>query len=120
MAIVLFFLSLILFISLFSYDPNDPGFNTTGNKEISNFIGLIGAYFSSTSFVFFGVASYFIPLLFISFAVSVIQEKETKTEKDREKERTRTRKRWGERERKSERKRESERERKKEREIERN
>ena len=82
MAIVLFSLSLILFISLFSYDPNDPGFNTTGNKEISNFIGLIGAYFSSTSFVFFGVASYFIPLLFISFAVSVIQGKETKTSKE--------------------------------------
>ncbi len=82
MAIVLFSLSLILFISLFSYDPNDPGFNTTGNREISNFIGLIGAYFSSTSFVFFGVASYFIPLLFISFAVSVIQGKETKTSKE--------------------------------------
>ena len=82
MAIVLFSLSLILFISLFSYDPNDPGFNTTGNKEISNFIGLIGAYFSSTSFVFFGVASYFIPLLFISFAVLVIQGKETKTSKE--------------------------------------
>ncbi len=82
MAIVLFSLSLILFISLFSYDPNDPGFNTTGNKEISNFIGLIGAYFSSTSFVFFGVASYFIPLLFVSFAVSVIQGKKTKTSKE--------------------------------------
>ena len=82
MAIVLFSLSLILFISLFSYDPNDPGFNTTGNKEISNFIGLIGAYFSSTSFVFFGVASYFIPLLFISFAVLVIQGKETKASKE--------------------------------------
>jgi len=81
-AIVLFSLSLILFISLFSFDPNDPGFNTTGNKDINNFIGLIGAYFSSTSFVFFGVASYFIPLLFISFAVSVIQEKETKTSKE--------------------------------------
>ena len=82
MAIVLFSLSLILFISLFSYDPNDPGFNTTGNREISNFIGLIGAYFSSTSFVFFGVASYFIPLLFVSFAVSVIQGKKTKTSKE--------------------------------------
>ena len=82
MAIVLFSLSLILFISLFSFDPNDPGFNTTGNKDINNFIGLIGAYFSSTSFVFFGVASYFIPLLFISFAISVIQGKETKTSKE--------------------------------------
>ena len=82
MAIVLFSLSLILFISLFSYDTNDPGFNTTGNREISNFIGLIGAYFSSTSFVFFGVASYFIPLLFVSFAVSVIQGKKTKTSKE--------------------------------------
>ena len=77
MAIVLFSLSIILFISLFSFDPNDPGFSTTGSKEINNFICLIGAYFSSASFVFFGVASYFIPLLFISFAVLVIQDKET-------------------------------------------
>ena len=82
MAIVLFSLSIILFISLFSFDPNDPGFSTTGSKEINNFIGLIGAYFSSTSFVFFGLASYFIPLLFISFAVLVIQDKETKTSKE--------------------------------------
>ncbi len=82
MAIVLFSLSIILFISLFSFDPNDPGFSTTGSKEINNFIGLIGAYFSSISFVFFGVASYFIPLLFISFAVLVIQDKETKTSKE--------------------------------------
>tara|TARA_B100001750_G_scaffold46443_1_gene34678 strand:- start:2664 stop:4916 length:2253 start_codon:yes stop_codon:yes gene_type:complete len=81
-AIVLFSLSIILFISLFSFDPNDPGFSTTGSKEINNFIGLIGAYFSSISFVFFGVASYFIPLLFISFAVLVIQDKETKTSKE--------------------------------------
>jgi len=81
-AIVLFSLSLILFISLFSFDPNDPGFNTTGNKDINNFIGLIGAYLSSTSFVFFGVSSYFIPLLFISFAVSVIQGNEIKTNKE--------------------------------------
>ncbi len=82
MSIVLLSLSLILFISLFSFDPNDPGFNTTGNKEINNFIGLMGAYFSSTSFVFFGVASYFIPLLFISLALSVIQGKETKASKE--------------------------------------
>jgi len=81
-AIVLFSLSLILFISLFSFDPNDPGFNTTGNKDINNLIGLIGAYFSSTSFVFFGVASYFIPLLFISFAVSVIQGREIKASRE--------------------------------------
>ncbi len=82
MAIVLFSLSLILFLSLFSFDPNDPGFNTTGTKEINNFIGLMGAYFSSASFVFFGVASYFIPVLFISFALSVVQGKDTKTRKE--------------------------------------
>ena len=82
MAIVLFSLSLILFISLFTFDPSDPGFNSSGNEDINNYIGLIGAYFSSISFVFFGISSYFIPLFFMSFGVSVIQGKETKTSKE--------------------------------------
>ncbi|HAH67172.1 MAG: cell division protein FtsK [Gammaproteobacteria bacterium] len=72
--IVLLGLASISFISLFSYDINDAGFNTTGsNSEVNNYIGLFGAYFSSFLFSFFGLASYFLPLLFLSACITLIQ-----------------------------------------------
>ena len=72
--IVLLGLASISFISLFSYDINDAGFNTTGsNSEVNNYIGLFGAYFSSFLFSFFGLASYFLPLLFLSAGITLIQ-----------------------------------------------
>ena len=72
--IVLLGLASISFISLFSYDINDVGFNSTGsNSEVNNYIGLFGAYFSSFLFSFFGLASYFLPLLFLSAGITLIQ-----------------------------------------------
>ena len=71
--IVLLGLGLISFISLISYDINDPGFSTTGtNEDLNNYIGLFGAYFSSLLFSFFGLASYFLPLLFLSAGITLI------------------------------------------------
>ena len=71
--IVLLGLALISFISLVSYDTTDPGFNTTGTSEdLNNYIGLFGAYFSSFLFSFFGLASYFLPLLFLSAGIPLI------------------------------------------------
>ena len=71
--IVLLGLALISFISLISYDITDPGFSTTGTSEdLNNYIGLFGAYFSSFLFSFFGLASYFLPLLFLSAGVTLI------------------------------------------------
>ena len=71
--IVLLGLGLISFISLVSYDITDPGFSTTGtSEELNNYIGLFGAYFSSFLFSFFGLASYFLPLLFLSAGIHLI------------------------------------------------
>ena len=71
--IVLLGLGLISFISLVSYDITDPGFSTTGTSvELNNYIGLFGAYFSSFLFSFFGLASYFLPLLFLSAGIHLI------------------------------------------------
>ena len=71
--IVLLGLGLISFISLISYDITDPGFRTTGTtEELNNYIGLFGAYFSSFLFSFFGLASYFLPLLFLSAGINLI------------------------------------------------
>ena len=71
--IVLLGLGLISFISLVSYDITDPGFSTTGTtEELNNYIGLFGAYFSSFLLSFFGLASYFLPLLFLSAGIHLI------------------------------------------------
>ena len=73
MFIVLLGLGLISFISLVSYDITDPVFSTTGTSvELNNYIGLFGAYFSSFLFSFFGLASYFLPLLFLSAGINLI------------------------------------------------
>ena len=71
--IALLGLALISFISLVSYDITDPGFSTTGTSEdLNNYIGLFGAYFSSFLFSFFGLASYFLPLLLLSAGIPLI------------------------------------------------
>ena len=72
--IVLLGLASISFISLISYGITDPGFNTTGADDgVNNYIGLFGAYFSSFLFSFFGLASYFLPLLFLSAGITLIK-----------------------------------------------
>jgi S-DNA-T family DNA segregation ATPase FtsK/SpoIIIE len=77
--IVLLGLALISFISLVSYDITDPGFSTTGtSEELNNYIGLFGAYFSSFLFSFFGLASYFLPLLFLSAGIPLISGDQNK------------------------------------------
>jgi S-DNA-T family DNA segregation ATPase FtsK/SpoIIIE len=64
--IALFSFALILLISLITYHSDDPGFNTTGtNREMANYVGLVGAYFSSFTIAFVGLASYFFPSYFL-------------------------------------------------------
>ncbi len=80
--IVLLGLASISFISLLSYDLSDPGFNTTGTNEgVNNYIGLFGAYFSSFFFSFFGLASYFLPLLFLSTGITLIKDAVSKIDR---------------------------------------
>jgi len=81
--IVLLGLASISFISLMSYDLNDPGFSTTGsNDEVTNYIGLFGAYFSSFLFSFFGSASYFLPILFLTAGITLIKGAISKIDKN--------------------------------------
>ena len=80
--IVLLGLASISFISLLSYDLSDPGFNTTGtNDGVNNYIGVFGAYFSSFLFLFFGLASYFLPLLFLSAGITLIKDAVSKIDR---------------------------------------
>ncbi len=62
--LLLIFLSSFLFISIFSYSPNDPGIGKlVGKNEISNFFGFWGSISSSFFLMLFGTAS----LILISF-----------------------------------------------------
>ena len=56
--------SLILFLSLISFNPEDPGFKRITNEEnIHNYLGYFGATLSSFMLVFWGHASYIISFL---------------------------------------------------------
>ena len=73
--IVLFIFGLIYLTSLYSFSPNDPGFNqfnySINDSEISNLLGFFGAYLSSYSLVFIGTLSYLLAF-FISCMDSII------------------------------------------------
>ena len=57
--------SLILFVSLISFNQEDPGFKIITNQQnIHNYLGYLGAKLSSFMLVFCGHASYIISLFF--------------------------------------------------------
>ena len=68
--IVLFIFGLTYLASLYSFSPNDPGFNqfnyNISNNEVSNFLGFFGAYLSSYSLVFIGTLSYLLSFFIIT------------------------------------------------------
>ncbi|MBI5194337.1 MAG: DNA translocase FtsK [Nitrospirae bacterium] len=55
--------SLLLFVSLVSYSPDDPSLNSVSTStDIINMTGIMGAYISDLFFSFFGGASYIFPI----------------------------------------------------------
>ena len=61
--IILFGFGLIYLVSLYTYSPNDPGYQNFNEGEIQNILGHFGAYLSSYSLVFIGTLSYLFALL---------------------------------------------------------
>ena len=71
----LFFLllSLYLFASFVSHNPNDPGFGIEINSNTAfNWGGLPGAYTSSFAFVFLSYSAYFIPIFFMITSIKFL------------------------------------------------
>ena len=67
LGIFLIGLSLFLFVSIYTFNPNDPGIGKlVGKSEITNFFGFWGAFFSSIFLILFGKASYFL-VIFLSY-----------------------------------------------------
>ncbi len=61
-------LSLMLFLALVSYHPEDPGFSFTGDgQQVGNLIGRTGAWFADVLYFLFGGPAYLLPLM-VGFA----------------------------------------------------
>ena len=76
-ALLFIIFAILSFVSLISFNPNDPGINFVGNNnEITNMMGLFGAYFSSILYIFLGYSSYLLPIFFITQGfISIIKSK---------------------------------------------
>ncbi len=66
-------LSLLLFISLISYSPDDPNFIFPENQEIKNFLGFRGSFVADIFFQSIGIISLLIPfsLLFTGLSITI-------------------------------------------------
>src|SRR5262249_25897168 len=67
-AIALTAVSLLLFLCLFSYDPNDPSWNAAGQTAAHNWIGAVGANVAAALFQGIGLAAYLLPFLLLAAA----------------------------------------------------
>ena len=69
LAIGLALLSVMLFLSLITYSPKDPTFNTASSQQgTSNVIGVVGANLSNLFLEIFGLAAFLIPVLLLFVA----------------------------------------------------
>ncbi len=65
--------SILLFISLISYSPEDPNFIFSENQEIKNFLGFRGSFIADIFFQSIGIISLLIPfsLLFTGLSITI-------------------------------------------------
>ena len=64
----------ILLLALLSYSPDDPGWSHTGTRtEISNAVGLAGAWFADIFYALFGVMAYLFPALLAVRAIQILR-----------------------------------------------
>src|SRR5712692_4883714 len=69
LAVVLIAAAILIVLSLFTYDPRDPSFNSVGPQhEPRNLIGIVGAIISDEFLQWFGLASLLIPALLVIVA----------------------------------------------------
>ena len=67
--------SILLFISLMSYSPEDPNFVFSNNAEIKNLLGLKGSYVSDLFFQSIGLISILIPLSLFFTGFNILRKK---------------------------------------------
>ena len=71
--IVLIVVSILLFISLISYSPEDPNFIFPENQEIKNLLGTRGSFIADIFFQSIGIISLLVPfsLLFTGLSITI-------------------------------------------------
>lgn len=75
--IFLFFLVVLSFFSLLSFNPADPSLNhAVSSHRIYNVFGIIGAHFSGLLIGLFGIGAFWIPVLLLIFCLHYFSGKE--------------------------------------------
>src|SRR5437867_7754955 len=73
LGIVLVAVSVLMLVSLFSYDPKDVPANTTDlNETPHNWIGQVGAWLAFALYNVFGAGAYVLPILLFCFGLSYL------------------------------------------------
>jgi len=84
--VVLIFFAIFIFVSLISYDPQDPSWTNTGwadsqlsEQKIHNAIGKAGAYLSDAFFQIFGLASFLISVALFYMGIQCFSSREERS-----------------------------------------
>ncbi|MED7820356.1 MULTISPECIES: DNA translocase FtsK [unclassified Francisella] len=78
LVVILAAVVIYLFIALFSFNINDPGWSSVSSETtIKNYAGPVGAYVASFILSIFGVVGFIIPFIFVDFIrILLIKRKE--------------------------------------------
>jgi len=70
-ALIFFTLALVIFLSLISYNPEDPSFffYNSNPQKIDNFLGVVGSYLSALLFQVLGLSSFLLVLLALQVSI---------------------------------------------------
>ena len=74
--IIVFVDGILLFVSLFTYSPEDPNFIFPDNTEIKNILGFQGSFVSDLFFQSLGLISYLFSLTLILTGINIFWSKE--------------------------------------------
>ena len=74
--IIVFFIGILLFVSLITYSPNDPNFIFPENTEISNLLGYQGSYSADLFLQSIGLISYLVSLTLIFTGINIFRNKD--------------------------------------------
>ena len=73
--VFLIIVSILLFLALFSYSPEDPNFIFTENTAVKNLLGFKGSYTSDLFFQSIGLVSFFISFTIFFTGINLIKNK---------------------------------------------
>ena len=73
--IFLIVISILLFLALFSYSPEDPNFIFSENTSVKNLLGFKGSYVSDLFFQSIGLVSFFISFTIFFTGINLIKNK---------------------------------------------